>query len=567
MLPMVRKRKSRGRLEDESLHEPTDIINAVMILGIGTTGINIVPLVWKNICDIITEHKELGGMKKLRISRFASEIEGKMRPHILLIDTSEEEAMYHKFTQLDLPEDLSVPEENCISIYVRGGGLGKNVFLGLNHAKESRLRLVADTISSFFGGSFPMTIITVRSLGGGTGAGFGSVLIKYIKDISPETYVIDFAVIPELARIKTYQAEFFNFIFSYLLSFNFADAIFPLSNTKLDYYVKNVLGKYQEGYELTNQLIADIIVALLKPILLGSDFDTRDVNLFISDTDEAKLWHVFYVREDNVRDPDADFLRDIVDRNMSLTSIMSIPILPEYGMENLLGSIESWHMFMNVESVPISVSLINDIFRIMRELHNVKTYPRLVVSDKDFGSRRSLELISFISSSALDSVFHQEHLNPYMSARQRLNAFAKKIRVMKDRIIKTLRETMKYSVSADMRKEHLIKLARKIIRRQIRVIINRIFTDNYGRYERIYGHVRDILGGLGIDPGEDFFDLFLDSDGFVYQNVITIITPPTPLPFESEAIEEVPAEVEAEIPSLDEEEIDKILEEEIGKLL
>jgi len=180
---------------------------------------------------------------------------GKYVPRCCFVDLEPsvvDEVRSGKYRQLYHPDQLISGKEDAANNYARGHyTVGKE----LVEPVLNEIRKLAEQCSGLQG----FTIF--HSVGGGTGAGFGSLLLEHLSSEYGKKSKLDFCIYPS-PLLATSVVEPYNSVLSTHALLEHADVAFMLDNEAIYDISRRSLGIEQPTYTNLNRLIAQVISSL-----------------------------------------------------------------------------------------------------------------------------------------------------------------------------------------------------------------------------------------------------------------------------------------------------------------
>ncbi|XP_076759565.1 tubulin alpha chain [Xylocopa sonorina] len=182
-----------------------------------------------------------------------SETQGKkLTPRTMIVDlepTVIDEIRIGEYRRLFSPDSLISGKEDASNNYAKGYySVGREAIdLVLN-----RIWKIWDTCSQ------PAGFIIFRSVSGGTGGGFATLLIERLSQDCPKTTILDFVVFPS-PNISTIIVEPYNAVFSTHGSLDHVDCCFLVDNEALYNICARNLDIEDAGYTNLNRIKAQVV--------------------------------------------------------------------------------------------------------------------------------------------------------------------------------------------------------------------------------------------------------------------------------------------------------------------
>lgn len=189
-------------------------------------------------------------------STFFSETgSGKYVPRCVFIDlepTVVDEVRTGSYRQLFHPDQLINGKEDAANNYARGHyTVGKEIV----ETCLDKIRKLADQCSGLQG------FLVFHSVGGGTGSGFGSLLLERLTIDYGKKSKLDFCIYPS-PQVSTSVVEPYNSVLSTHSLLEHTDVAFMLDNEAIYDICRRSLGIEQPTYTNLNRLIAQVISSL-----------------------------------------------------------------------------------------------------------------------------------------------------------------------------------------------------------------------------------------------------------------------------------------------------------------
>ncbi|KAE9963983.1 hypothetical protein EG328_010883, partial [Venturia inaequalis] len=180
---------------------------------------------------------------------------GKYVPRSIFVDLDPspiDEIRTGQYRNLFHPEQLVSGKEDAANNYARGHyTIGKE----LVDSVIDRIRKVADACSSLQG------FLVFHSFGGGTGSGFGSLLLERLATDYGKKCKLEFAVYPA-PRVSTSVVEPYNAVLSTHSTIENSDCTFLVDNEAVYDICQRNLGIPRPNYEHLNSLIAQVVSSI-----------------------------------------------------------------------------------------------------------------------------------------------------------------------------------------------------------------------------------------------------------------------------------------------------------------
>ncbi|QDS68207.1 hypothetical protein FKW77_010564 [Venturia effusa] len=180
---------------------------------------------------------------------------GKYVPRSIFVDLDPspiDEIRTGQYRNLFHPEQLVSGKEDAANNYARGHyTVGKE----LVDSVIDRIRKVADACSSLQG------FLVFHSFGGGTGSGFGSLILERLATDYGKKCKLEFAVYPA-PRVSTAVVEPYNAVLSTHSTIENSDCTFLVDNEAVYDICQRNLGIPRPNYEHLNSLIAQVVSSI-----------------------------------------------------------------------------------------------------------------------------------------------------------------------------------------------------------------------------------------------------------------------------------------------------------------
>ncbi|KAG0635073.1 Tubulin/FtsZ [Tuber brumale] len=186
---------------------------------------------------------------------FSETASGKYVPRSIFVDLDPspvDEIRTGTYRQLFHPELLISGKEDAASNYARGHyTIGKELLENV----LDRVRRVADNCSSLQG------FLVFHSFGGGTGSGFGALLLESLSADFGKKSKLEFAVYPA-PRVSTAVVEPYNAVLSTHSTIENSDCTFLVDNEAVYDICRRNLDIPRPSYEHLNRLIAQVVSSI-----------------------------------------------------------------------------------------------------------------------------------------------------------------------------------------------------------------------------------------------------------------------------------------------------------------
>lgn len=150
---------------------------------------------------------------------------------------------------------------NTDSVFVsaEGGGAGNNWAQGYyiaNKSKEDFLEIVQREAEACDGlESFNL----LHSIAGGTGSGFGSLVLTELRDAFPKSIITSFAIFPNADESSEVVVQPYNAVLSLNFMAQHCSSIVPMDNHALGKIAVDAARVKNVGYDLINSLVSTVI--------------------------------------------------------------------------------------------------------------------------------------------------------------------------------------------------------------------------------------------------------------------------------------------------------------------
>jgi len=205
-------------------------------------------------------------------SVFSESGAGKYVPRCVFIDlepTVIDEVRTGTYRQLFHPEQLLTGKEDAANNYARGHyTVGKEIV----DPTLERIRKLADQCTGLQG------FFVFHSVGGGTGSGFGSLLLERLSVDYGKKSKLDFCIYPS-PQISTAVVEPYNSVLSTHSLLEHTDVAFMLDNEAIYDICKRSLDVERPTYANLNRLIAQVISSLTASLRFQGSLNV-DINEF-----------------------------------------------------------------------------------------------------------------------------------------------------------------------------------------------------------------------------------------------------------------------------------------------
>mmetsp|Transcript_17460 Transcript_17460/g.49090 ORF Transcript_17460/g.49090 Transcript_17460/m.49090 type:complete len:455 (+) Transcript_17460:168-1532(+) len=254
----------------------------VISIHIGQAGVQVGNACWELYC---LEHgikpdgslSEGGKHSEKSFSTFFNETgSGKYVPRSIFVDLEPsvvDEVRVGSYRKLFHPEQLITGKEDAANNYARGHyTVGKE----LVDRTLDKIRKLADQCTGLQG------FLVFHSVGGGTGSGFGSLLLERLSVDYAKKSKLDFCIYPS-PDISTSVVEPYNGVLATHALLEHTDVAFMLDNEAIYDICRRSLGVERPTYQNLNRVIAQVISSLTASLrfdgALNVDINEFQVNL------------------------------------------------------------------------------------------------------------------------------------------------------------------------------------------------------------------------------------------------------------------------------------------------
>ncbi|KAJ5900087.1 Tubulin alpha-2 chain [Penicillium taxi] len=197
---------------------------------------------------------------------------GKYVPRSVFVDLDPspiDEIRTGTYRQLFHPEQLISGKEDAANNYARG-----HYTVGKELAEEvlERIRRVVDNCSSLQG------FLIFHSFGGGTGSGFGALLLERLAAEYGKKAKLEFSIYPS-PRVSTAVVEPYNAVLSTHSTIENADCTFLVDNEAVYDICRRNLNIPRPGFEHLNRLIAQVVSSITSSLRFDGSLNV-DLNEF-----------------------------------------------------------------------------------------------------------------------------------------------------------------------------------------------------------------------------------------------------------------------------------------------
>jgi len=252
----------------------------IISIHIGQAGVQTGNSCWELYCleheispDGTMKNDTSPGKETDAFNTFFSETNsGKHVPRAIMVDlepTVVDEVRTGPYRSLFHPQELITGKEDAANNYARGHyTVGKElVDVALEH-----IRKLADNCTGLQG------FLVFHSVGGGTGSGFGSLLLERLSIDYGKKSKLDFCIYPS-PQVSTAVVEPYNSVLSTHSLLEHTDVAFMLDNEAIYDICRNNLNIERPTYTNLNRLIAQVISSLTASLRFDGSLNV-DINEF-----------------------------------------------------------------------------------------------------------------------------------------------------------------------------------------------------------------------------------------------------------------------------------------------
>lgn len=253
----------------------------VISINVGQAGCQIGNACWELYClehgiqpdGYLSSEKKEKGIKDEGFSTFFSETaSGKYVPRTIYIDLEPnvvDEVRTGAYRNLFHPEQLITGKEDAANNYARGHyTVGKELI----DQVMDRVRRVADNCSGLQGFLF------THSFGGGTGSGFGALMLERLSVDYGKKSKLEFAVYPA-PQNSTSVVEPYNSVLTTHTTLEHSDCTFMVDNEAIYDMCRRSLDIARPSYENLNRLIAQVVSSVTASLRFDGSLNV-DLNEF-----------------------------------------------------------------------------------------------------------------------------------------------------------------------------------------------------------------------------------------------------------------------------------------------
>jgi len=252
----------------------------IISIHIGQAGVQIGNACWELYClehgirpDGTTDPNNKSIAKDKTFTTFFSEtLSGKYVPRSIYLDLEPSVIDCVKtgpYSKLFHPEQMLCGKEDAANNYARGHYTVGKEMLDLCLDRIRRLSEQCTGLQGF---------LVFHSVGGGTGSGFGSLLLQKLSEDYGKKSKLDFCVYPS-PQVSTAVVEPYNCVLSTHSLLEHTDVAFMLDNEAIYDICKNKLGVAQPTYTNLNRLIAQVLSSLTASLRFDGALNV-DINEF-----------------------------------------------------------------------------------------------------------------------------------------------------------------------------------------------------------------------------------------------------------------------------------------------
>jgi len=230
-------------------------------IHVGQAGVQIGNACWELYClehGIQPDGYQVPGKKdgdKSYTTFFSETSSGKHVPRSVFVDLEPsvvDEVRTGTYKSLFHPEQLITGKEDAANNYARGHyTVGKEIIENV----ADRIRKIADACSGLQG------FLVFHSFGGGTGSGFGALLLERLSSDYGKKSKLEFAVYPA-PQVSTSVVEPYNSVLTTHTTLDHADCTFMVDNEAIYEICKKNLNIERPTYTNLNRLIAQVVSSI-----------------------------------------------------------------------------------------------------------------------------------------------------------------------------------------------------------------------------------------------------------------------------------------------------------------
>jgi len=248
----------------------------IISIHIGQAGIQSGNACWELFC---LEHglnpdgtKNEAEGKSPSLTFFSETTSGKQVPRAIMVDlepTVVDEVRTGTYRQLFHPEYLISGKEDAANNYARGHyTVGKE----LVDPTLDKIRKLTDQCTGLQG------FMVFHSVGGGSGSGFGALLLERLSMDYGKKSKLDFCIYPS-PQVSTAVVEPYNSVLSTHALLEHTDVAFMLDNEAIYDICRNQLDIERPSYNNLNRLVAQVISSLTASLRFDGSLNV-DINEF-----------------------------------------------------------------------------------------------------------------------------------------------------------------------------------------------------------------------------------------------------------------------------------------------
>ncbi|KAF9975893.1 Tubulin alpha-3C/D chain [Actinomortierella ambigua] len=251
----------------------------IISLHVGQAGIQIGNACWELYClehginpDGTKSEDAVKNEHESNTTFFSETTQGKYVPRTVIVDLEEtvvDEIRRGSYRQLFHPESLITGREDAANNYARGHyTVGKEQ---LDRVLEKVRRLAENTVGL-------QGFVLFHSFGGGTGSGFGSLLLSQLALDYGKKSKLEFAVYPA-PQVATSVVEPYNSVLTTHTTLEHADCTFMVDNEAIYDICRKNLGVDRPTYSNLNRLIAQAVSSITLSLRFSGSLNV-DLNEF-----------------------------------------------------------------------------------------------------------------------------------------------------------------------------------------------------------------------------------------------------------------------------------------------
>ncbi|EFA86605.1 alpha tubulin [Heterostelium album PN500] len=254
----------------------------IISIHIGQAGVQVGNACWELYClehgiskdGTISNESELAKSKNKSFGTFFSEASNKSKvvPRAVFVDLEPsvvDEVRTGSYKNLFHPEQLISGKEDAANNYARGHyTVGKEMI----EKTLDRIKILADDCDGLQG------FMVFHSVGGGTGSGFGSLLLQHLSHDYGKKSKLDFCVYPS-PQVSTAVVEPYNSVLSTHALLENTDVAFMLDNEAIYDICRRSLNIDRPSYTNLNRLVAQVISSLTASLRFDGSLNV-DINEF-----------------------------------------------------------------------------------------------------------------------------------------------------------------------------------------------------------------------------------------------------------------------------------------------